>query len=294
MLRVQCNANHDDRSIDGLIDAFASLDEGDGPARPGELSAARKGPHWNGRAEHDGQTQGRKLMAGGRGTVLLIMLVAVVALAVGETALSKGMKQIDRVQGGWVDQAVAVVRNGWIAAGLVLLIAHLGLYMLALKYADLSFALPLTAAAYPLSALLARFYLHEDVSLSRAPRHAGHHARSCRRRAGRARRAIESAATGSAGSGPGGPGAARDLMNAARQLGFHQVEQIADPLHEGKLLRREPHVKLALDPHHQSDQVDRIEPEGFSEVLIVLRRRIRFTHFLFEQGHELGAKRFPV
>ena len=93
------------------------------------------------------------------------MLVAVVALAAGETALSKGMKQFDRMQGGWLDQATAFVRNGWIAAGLVLLLAHLGLYMLALKSADLSFALPLTAASYPLAALLARFYLHEDVSL---------------------------------------------------------------------------------------------------------------------------------
>jgi drug/metabolite transporter (DMT)-like permease len=106
-------------------------------------------------------------MAGGRGTVLLIMLVAVVALAVGETALSKGMKQIDRLQGVRLDQAVALVRNGWVAAGLLLLLAHLGLYMLALKSADLSFALPLTAGSYPLAALLARFYLHEDVSLSR-------------------------------------------------------------------------------------------------------------------------------
>jgi drug/metabolite transporter (DMT)-like permease len=106
-------------------------------------------------------------MAGGRGTVLLIMLVAVVALAGGETALAKGMKQIDRLQGGWADQAFALFRNGWIVAGLALLIAHLGLYMLALKSADLSYALPLTAASYPLAALLARFYLHEDVSSSR-------------------------------------------------------------------------------------------------------------------------------
>ena len=82
-------------------------------------------------------------MSPGRGGVILIMLVAVVALAAGETALSKGMKQLDRMQGGWVDQAISVVRNGWIAAGLVLLLAHLGLYMLALKSADLSFALPL-------------------------------------------------------------------------------------------------------------------------------------------------------
>ena len=106
-------------------------------------------------------------MSGGRGGVLLIMLVAVVALAVGETAISKGMKQIDRLQGGWLEQALAVVRNGWVAAGLVLLVAHLALYMLALKQADLSYALPLTAGSYPLAALLARFYLREEVSLAR-------------------------------------------------------------------------------------------------------------------------------
>jgi drug/metabolite transporter (DMT)-like permease len=106
-------------------------------------------------------------MSPARGGVILIMLVAVLALAAGETALSKGMKQLNQVQGGWLGQAISAARSGWIAAGLVLLLAHLGLYMLALKSADLSFALPLTAASYPLAALFARFYLHEEVSLSR-------------------------------------------------------------------------------------------------------------------------------
>ena len=128
-------------------------------------------------------------MAAGRGTVLLIMLVAVVALAAGETALSKGMKQIDRLQGGWVAQAVGLVGNGWVAAGLVLLIAHLGLYMLALKSADLSFALPLTAASYPLAALLARFYLHEDIGFSRVIGTLSDHGGRGSRRAGGGRRA---------------------------------------------------------------------------------------------------------
>ena len=81
-------------------------------------------------------------MSAGRGRILLIMLVAVVALAVGETFLSKGMKQAGRSGGGWTDQAVAVVRNGWILAGFALLLIHVGLYMLALRGADLSFALP--------------------------------------------------------------------------------------------------------------------------------------------------------
>jgi drug/metabolite transporter (DMT)-like permease len=102
-----------------------------------------------------------------RGRILLIMFASVMALATGETALSKGMKQAGRIDGGWAVQALAVVRNGWIAFGLVLLVSHLGLYMLALKNADLSFVLPLTAAGYPLAALMARFYLHEQVGLVR-------------------------------------------------------------------------------------------------------------------------------
>jgi drug/metabolite transporter (DMT)-like permease len=107
-------------------------------------------------------------MVFGRGTVLLIMLVAVVALALGETALSKGMKQIGRLEAGWLAEGRALLHDGWIAAGLILLLAHLGLYMLALRSADLSFALPLTAASYPLAAVLARFYLHENISAARA------------------------------------------------------------------------------------------------------------------------------
>ncbi len=102
-----------------------------------------------------------------RGRILLIMLAAVVALTLGETALAKGMKQTARVGGEWTAQALAVARNGWIVAGVILLGLHLVLYLLALRRADLSFALPLTAASYPLSALLARFYLREDVGTAR-------------------------------------------------------------------------------------------------------------------------------
>ena len=106
-------------------------------------------------------------MSSSRGRILLIMLAAVVVLAVGETLLAKGMKQTGRTEGGWVAQAAAVAQNAWIWAGCLLLLLHLGLYMLALRGADLSFALPLTAGSYPLAALLAKFYLHEDVGNSR-------------------------------------------------------------------------------------------------------------------------------
>jgi drug/metabolite transporter (DMT)-like permease len=106
-------------------------------------------------------------MSGQRGRVLVIMLAAVLALALGETALAKGMKQTARIEGTWMELVLATVRNDWVLAGSLLLLVHLGLYLLALRYADLSFALPLTAASYPLSALLARYYLHEQVGTGR-------------------------------------------------------------------------------------------------------------------------------
>jgi drug/metabolite transporter (DMT)-like permease len=88
-------------------------------------------------------------------------------LALGETSLAKGMKQVGRGAGNWWEQARAAGNNAWVGLGLLLLLLHVGLYMLALSRADLSFALPLTAAAYPLSAILARFYLREDVGTAR-------------------------------------------------------------------------------------------------------------------------------
>ncbi len=106
-------------------------------------------------------------MGGERGRILLIMLAAVIALTLGETALAKGMKQTARAGGDWIAQALAVACNGWVGAGATLLGLHLVLYLMALRRADLSFALPLTAASYPLSALMARFYLREDVGTAR-------------------------------------------------------------------------------------------------------------------------------
>ena len=106
-------------------------------------------------------------MTPANGRIFLIMLAAVVALAVGETALSKAMKQTAGQEGGWTTQALAVVSNAWFVAGLILVTAHLGLYLLALRGADLSLAMPLTAASYPLAALLARFYLGENMGAAR-------------------------------------------------------------------------------------------------------------------------------
>jgi drug/metabolite transporter (DMT)-like permease len=106
-------------------------------------------------------------MTAASGRFFLIMLASVVALAVGETALSKAMKQTAGQAGRWTTQIMSLVTNAWFVAGLVLLVAHLGLYLLALRGADLSLAMPLTAASYPLTALMARFYLGENMGPAR-------------------------------------------------------------------------------------------------------------------------------
>jgi hypothetical protein len=74
------------------------------------------------------------------------------------------------------------------------------------------------------------------------------------------------------------------LIDSTSQLGFHQVEQITDLLHESQFLRREPDVKLALDSHHQPNQVDRIEPQRLAKILVVLRKLERLAHLFFEQA----------
>jgi drug/metabolite transporter (DMT)-like permease len=97
----------------------------------------------------------------------LLMLVAVAALAFGETLISRGMKQAGADSPGFWTVARQAVGNPWVVSGVALLVLHLALYAAALSLADLSLVMPITAASYPLGALMARFYLHEEVNLAR-------------------------------------------------------------------------------------------------------------------------------
>ena len=99
--------------------------------------------------------------------VIWVMLIAVVAVTVGETLLSKGMKQSNSLTGGAWAQTVGIVGNKYFIAGILLMMLYFGMYMLALRWADLSFVLPITALSYLLGALLAKYYLGEKVTLVR-------------------------------------------------------------------------------------------------------------------------------
>ena len=141
-----------------------------------------------------------------------IMLVAVVALAVGETAALEGDEAgRPHPAAAGSTQAVAVARNGWIVAGLVLLLVHLGLYMLALQECrpELRTAADrgvLSAGRAAGAVLSPRRRRH----VARA-RHAPDHGRAWRSsRSVTPRRTIERAATGSAGAVAGAaPGRSR-------------------------------------------------------------------------------------
>ena len=88
--------------------------------------------------------------------------------AFGEAVIARGMKQAGAAESeSWWAFARSALLNGWVVSGGLLLGLHLLIYATALSRADLSFVMPITAASYPLGTLLARFFLHEEVNLTR-------------------------------------------------------------------------------------------------------------------------------
>jgi drug/metabolite transporter (DMT)-like permease len=97
--------------------------------------------------------------------VVALVIVATMAVASGEAMLSRGMK-LSGSNGGWISQIRSIL-NVNVVCGTLLMMTYFGLYMLALKWADFSFVLPLTALSFIFGAFLAKYYLHEHVSAGR-------------------------------------------------------------------------------------------------------------------------------
>jgi drug/metabolite transporter (DMT)-like permease len=85
----------------------------------------------------------------------------------GDTCLSRGMTQLRPISLAHPGTLIAAVFTPWIAAGIALLIGFFASYLTALSWADLTFVLPTTAFGNVIVALLARFWLHEPISLQR-------------------------------------------------------------------------------------------------------------------------------
>jgi drug/metabolite transporter (DMT)-like permease len=87
--------------------------------------------------------------------------------SVGDSLLSRGMGQVGQVDLHHLGLLWHALFNPFVDFGIVLLIGFFACYTTALSWADLTFVMPATAFGYVVIALLGRFWLHEQMSLSR-------------------------------------------------------------------------------------------------------------------------------
>ncbi len=103
-------------------------------------------------------------------TYVLLFLLVVLG-SVGNTILSKGMKDVGDVDlshfASLAMAATQVLTSGTIWLGIAMMLAFMVCHMLVLSWADYSFVMPFSAIAYALVPLLAYLFLHEQVSAAR-------------------------------------------------------------------------------------------------------------------------------
>ena len=97
----------------------------------------------------------------------LILAIVAVSAPLGDSCLARGMAAMPAIALAHPVSLIAAVFTPWIALGILLLIGFFASYLTALSWADLTFVLPATAFGYVIIALLARFWLHESISLER-------------------------------------------------------------------------------------------------------------------------------
>jgi drug/metabolite transporter (DMT)-like permease len=97
-----------------------------------------------------------------------LVLVGVSIFAVtGDSLVSRGMKQAGSVSLHNLPSIILVVFRPEIALGIFFLLAFFACYTSALSWADLTYVLPATSISFILLTLVAKFILHENVSLAR-------------------------------------------------------------------------------------------------------------------------------
>jgi len=98
----------------------------------------------------------------------VVAAIAAFSAAIGESLLSYGMRKYGAINLTELSHLrmliTSVVVNPIVFMGVVFLGLFFFLYLAALSWADLSYVLPLTALSYMFAALLAKFFLKEDVS----------------------------------------------------------------------------------------------------------------------------------
>ena len=103
--------------------------------------------------------------------VIIILLIALVFEAVGVVCLSAGLKEIGEVRSVSASEIGRLVRRGItnpkILLGILLEAIFFVFLLVLLKQNDVSLIWPLTSLGFVLTALAARFILHEPVTATR-------------------------------------------------------------------------------------------------------------------------------
>jgi drug/metabolite transporter (DMT)-like permease len=97
----------------------------------------------------------------------LVLAGVSVFAPVGDSLLSYGMKQVGNISLKNIPDLLLAIANPWVGLGIILLLGFFASYMTALSWADLTYVLPASSLGYVLLALIARFALHEQISLMR-------------------------------------------------------------------------------------------------------------------------------
>lgn len=97
----------------------------------------------------------------------LVLALITLTGSCGDTFLARGMKAMGPVSLAHPAELIHAIFSPWVAAGIVLLIGFFASYLTALSWADLTFVLPVSSLGYVIMTVLARFWLHERVSLPR-------------------------------------------------------------------------------------------------------------------------------
>lgn len=97
----------------------------------------------------------------------LVLLAVMLFGGTGDVLLARGMKAMPAIDLHHPQALIAALGNPWILVGIACLIGFFSAYLTALSWADLSYVLPATAMGYVVLTLLAKYFLHENVSALR-------------------------------------------------------------------------------------------------------------------------------
>ena len=87
--------------------------------------------------------------------------------AIGDSLLSRGMKDIGSISLSHISHIILAITNPWVALGIVSLLTFFACYTSALSWADLTYVLPASSVGYILLALIAKYQLHEQITTGR-------------------------------------------------------------------------------------------------------------------------------